>query len=351
MKVLITGGCGFIGSAVIRYMIRHTNAEIVNVDKLTYAANPLAVEEANDSDRYVFEHSDIVDTDSIRNLFIKHHPDAVMHLAAESHVDRSIDGPSEFIQTNLVGTYSMLEVARQWFDDLEGRAKDKFRFLHVSTDEVFGSLGPTGQFTETTRYKPNSPYSASKAGSDHLVRAWHKTYGLPVVTSNCSNNYGPWQFPEKLIPVAILNALDGKPIPVYGKGENVRDWLYVDDHASALWTILTQGRIGETYNVGGNCERNNLDLLHSLCECLNQLRPVGEQADYVDLITMVADRPGHDLRYAMDISKIEAELGWSPAHSLESGLKDTVKWYLENESWWRKIRADVYQGERLGTSK
>ena len=351
MKVLVTGGCGFIGSAVIRYIMRSTDAEVINLDKMTYAANPLAVEEAVESNRYTFKQVDIVDTESVRKVFAEHRPTAVMHLAAESHVDRSIDGPSEFIQTNLVGTYSMLEVARTWYDSLEGGARKAFRFLHVSTDEVFGSLGETGLFTETTRYKPNSPYSASKAGSDHLVRAWNKTYGLPVVTSNCTNNYGPWQFPEKLIPVVILNALDGNPIPVYGKGDNVRDWLYVDDHASALWAILTQGRIGESYNVGGKCERTNLELIHALCASLDNIRPNSVMPDRTSLILMVPDRPGHDQRYAMDISKIENELGWSPAHSLESGLADTVNWYLENEDWWRKIRSDVYQGERLGNAK
>jgi dTDP-glucose 4,6-dehydratase len=349
VKVLVTGGAGFIGSAVIRHIMRGTDSQVVNVDKLTYAANPLAIEEAADDPRYAFEQVDIADGEALRRVFSIHRPDAVMHLAAESHVDRSIDGPGEFIQTNLVGTYILLETARKYWAELATDKQRSFRFHHISTDEVFGSLGATGAFSETTRYKPNSPYSASKAGSDHLVRAWHKTYGLPVLTSNCSNNYGPWQFPEKLMPMVIVNALDGNPIPVYGKGRNIRDWLYVDDHANALWTILTRGRIGETYNVGGNCERSNIELVRALCSVVDRLVPNPELPRHAALITMVDDRPGHDHRYAVDISKIESELGWTPAHDIERGLEDTVGWYLDNEAWWHNVRAEIYGGERLGS--
>jgi len=349
VKVLVTGGSGFVGSAVIRHIMRKTVCSVVNVDKLTYAANTLAIEEAAGDPRYSFEKVDIADVASLRRVFSTHRPDAIMHLAAESHVDRSIDDPSDFIQTNLVGTYTLLETARKYWAELAADKQRTFRFHHISTDEVFGSLGATGAFSETTRYKPNSPYSASKAGSDHLVRAWHKTYGLPVLTSNCSNNYGPWQFPEKLMPVVIVNALDGNPIPIYGKGRNIRDWLHVDDHATALWTILTRGRIGETYNVGGNCERSNIELVRALCSVVDRLIPNPKLPRHEVLITMVGDRPGHDHRYAVDISKIESELGWTPAHDIESGLEDTVSWYLDNEAWWRNVRADIYGGERLGS--
>ncbi len=345
MKLLITGGAGFIGSAVARRAIAEGLA-VVNVDKLTYAANPANVAPVADSPRYAFEHADICDATAMARIFAEHDPDAVMHLAAESHVDRSIDWPGAFIQTNIVGTYVLLETARTHWRGLSGDRRGAFRFHHVSTDEVYGALGPEGLFTEATPYAPNSPYSASKAGSDHLARAWGETYGLPVLVTNCSNNYGPYHFPEKLIPVVILSALAGKPIPVYGRGENVRDWLFVEDHADALLTVLRRGRLGETYNIGGANEARNIDLVQILCRLLDEFRPA--DAPHERLITFVADRPGHDLRYAIDAGKIESELGWSPSVTLEQGLRLTVRWYLDNEAWWRPLLTREGVGDRLG---
>jgi len=350
-KILVTGGAGFIGSAVIRHLIREGGAAVVNVDKLTYAATPEALEEAAGSPRYTFEQVDICDGPALRQVFAEQRPDAVMHLAAESHVDRSIDDAADFIQTNVVGTFRLLETATAWWRELEGAAQRGFRFHHISTDEVFGALGAEGLFSEESPYRPNSPYSASKAASDHFVRAWHRTYGLPVVTSNCSNNYGLYQFPEKLIPLMIISALEGKPLPVYGKGENVRDWLHVEDHARALVAVLTQGRPGETYNVGGDSELRNIDVVGMICDLVDALRPSGGGGARRDLITFVEDRPGHDLRYAVDASKIQRELGWAPRESFASGLRKTVAWYLDHEDWWRAILARRYQGERLGLTK
>ena len=349
--IIVTGGAGFIGSAVVRHLINDTGATVVNVDKLTYAGSLDAVAGVSADPRYRFEKVDICDAREISRVFREHRPTAVMHLAAESHVDRSIGSPADFIQTNIIGTYSLLEVARAYWSELQGQARRDFRFLHVSTDEVYGTLGWSGRFTEDTPYQPNSPYSASKASSDHLVRAWHHTYGLPAVTTNCSNNYGPYQFPEKLIPLMILNALQGKALPVYGKGENVRDWLYVEDHAGALRLVLDQGRPGETYNVGGNSERSNLDVVKAICACLDELRPRGGDGDsraYASLISFVEDRPGHDLRYAIDATKIGDELGWRPGETFETGLRKTIQWYLENGEWWQKSHERGYRGERLG---
>ncbi|WP_193369171.1 dTDP-glucose 4,6-dehydratase [Pelagibius marinus] len=355
MKILVTGGAGFIGSAVIRHLIREGAAAVVNVDKLTYAATPEALEEAGESPNYAFAKIDICDGPALREVFAAHRPDAVMHLAAESHVDRSIDDAADFIQTNVVGTCRLLETATDYWRALEGPAQSAFRFHHISTDEVFGALGAEGHFTEETPYKPNSPYSASKASSDHFVRAWHQTHGLPVVTSNCSNNYGLYQFPEKLIPLMIINALTEKPLPVYGKGENVRDWLHVEDHARALVAVLTQGRVGETYNVGGDSEMRNIDVVHMICDLVDELSPRAETVEggggRRDLVTFVTDRPGHDLRYAVDASKIKRELGWTPQESFASGLRKTVVWYLEHQDWWRGILERRYAGERLGLSK
>jgi dTDP-glucose 4,6-dehydratase len=351
MKLLVTGGAGFIGSAVVRHIIESTNNLVVNVDKLTYAGNLNSVIEVAQSNRYVFEQADICNAKAMAVLFAKHQPDAVMHLAAESHVDRSIDGPAAFIETNIIGTYTLLEATRQYWKDLPEARKAAFRFHHISTDEVYGDLhGTDDLFTETTPYAPSSPYSASKASSDHLVRAWHRTYGLPVIVTNCSNNYGPYHFPEKLIPLMILNALAGKPLPVYGKGNQVRDWLYVEDHASALYKVVTEGVVGETYNIGGHNEKQNIEVVHTLCALLEELAPnkpagIGK---YQDLITYVTDRPGHDLRYAIDASKIEKELGWKPAETFESGLRKTVQWYLNNKEWWHAILDGSYQLERLG---
>jgi dTDP-glucose 4,6-dehydratase len=346
MKVIVTGGAGFIGSALIRLLLTETDARVVNVDKLTYAGNLDSLAAVADSPRYRFVKADICEGAAMIDLFAAEQPDAVTHLAAESHVDRSIDGPAGFIDTNIVGTYTLLEAARRYWSGLPAARRAFFRFQHVSTDEVYGSLGPEGLFSETTPYAPNSPYSASKAASDHLVRAWHHTYGLPVLITNCSNNYGPYQFPEKLVPLMILNALEAKPLPVYGNGENVRDWLYVEDHAHALWAVLTKGRVGETYNIGGNAEQRNIDVVGLICDMLDELVP-GERPRR-DLIAFVADRPGHDARYAMDASKIAGELGWRPRESFESGLRKTVAWYLENRWWWEKIRSVRYAGERLG---
>ncbi|OOY14763.1 dTDP-glucose 4,6-dehydratase [Thioclava sp. DLFJ4-1] len=343
MKILVTGGAGFIGSAVVRLAVSRGH-EVVNLDALTYAACLENVAPVADSPLYAFEQADIRDPEALTAIFTRHKPDAVMHLAAESHVDRSIDGPGAFIETNVMGTYNMLQAARSFWEG-EGRP-ESFRFHHISTDEVYGTLGPTGQFTEETPYAPNSPYSASKAGSDHLVRAWHETYCLPVVLTNCSNNYGPYHFPEKLIPVVILNALAGKPLPIYGDGSNVRDWLYVEDHADALLLVLEKGASGRSYNIGGENERSNLELVQTICTILDKLRP--GDAPYADLITFVTDRPGHDARYAIDPTRIREELGWRPSVTVEEGLERTVRWYLENEDWWRPLLERHGVGERLG---
>ncbi|MGL4823220.1 MAG: dTDP-glucose 4,6-dehydratase [Plesiomonas shigelloides] len=349
--ILVTGGAGFIGSAVVRHIIQDTPYHVVNLDKLTYAGNLESLNSVSDSPRYQFEQADICDRSAMERIFAQYRPDVVMHLAAESHVDRSIDGPAAFIETNIIGTYTLLEAARNYWNALEPQAKAAFRFHHISTDEVYGDLeGPDSLFTETTPYAPSSPYSVSKASSDHLVRAWRRTYGLPTLITNCSNNYGPFHFPEKLIPLMILNALAGKPLPVYGKGEQIRDWLYVEDHARALVKVATEGAVGETYNIGGHNERKNIDVVHTLCDLLEELvpnKPAGV-AHYRDLITYVADRPGHDLRYAIDASKIAHDLGWVPQETFESGIRKTVIWYLENETWWRRVQDGSYAGERLG---
>lgn len=349
MKILITGGCGFIGSAVVRLLVQQGHS-IINLDAMTYAATETSVAEVAKSDLYTFEKVDIRHRQQVTDVFSRHDPDAVMHLAAESHVDRSIEDPASFVQTNINGTFNLLESARQHWNGLPTERKENFRFHHVSTDEVFGTLGDTGLFTEDTPYAPNSPYSASKAGSDHLVRAWFHTYGLPVLISNCSNNYGPYQFPEKLIPLMILNGLDNKPLPIYGRGENVRDWLFVEDHADALVTILTKGAPGESYNVSGKNERRNIDVVNILCALLDELKPL-EKGSYKELITHVMDRPGHDKRYAIDASKIQNELNWAPKETFETGLRKTVEWYLEREDWWQPIRSSKYDGKRLGLSK
>lgn len=343
MKILVTGGAGFIGSAVVRLAIARGHS-IVNLDALTYAACLDNVASVGNAPGYAFEKADIRDRAELDRILAAHDPDAVMHLAAESHVDRSIDGPADFIETNVTGTFTLLEAVRAWWQ-AKGKPAD-FRFHHISTDEVFGSLGPTGKFTEDTPYDPRSPYSASKAASDHLVRAWHETYGLPVVLTNCSNNYGPFHFPEKLIPVVILNALAGKPIPVYGKGENVRDWLYVEDHADALLTVLEKGPIGRSYNIGGENEAQNIHIVRTICAMLDEMRP--DHAPHDRLITFVTDRPGHDLRYAIDPTRIREELGWRPSVTLEEGLRRTVRWYLDNEAWWRPLQARQGVGQRLG---
>ena len=348
MKLLVTGGAGFIGSALIRYLIAETNYSVVNVDCLTYAGNLNTLESVVKSSRYAFEKVNICDAAALQSVFERHRPDAVMHLAAESHVDRSIDGPSAFIQTNVVGTYTLLEESRQYRSTLSEEQQHRFRFHHISTDEVYGSLGDEGLFTEETPYDPSSPYSSSKAASDHLVRAWHRTYGLPVLVTNCSNNYGPFQFPEKLIPLTITSALEGKPLPVYGTGQNVRDWLYVDDHARALISVLERGKIGETYNIGGNSERQNIVVVKTICALMDELLPQSANRPHERLIKFVTDRPGHDQRYAIDASKIQRELGWKPVESFESGLKKTVEWYLSNREWCNKAVADRYSGERLG---
>ncbi|OOY29606.1 dTDP-glucose 4,6-dehydratase [Thioclava sp. L04-15] len=343
MKILVTGGAGFIGSAVVRLAVSRGH-KVVNLDALTYAACLENVAPVADSPLYAFEKADIRDPEALAEIFVRHKPDAVMHLAAESHVDRSIDGPGAFIETNVMGTYNMLQAARSFWE-AEGRPEG-FLFHHISTDEVYGTLGPTGQFTEETPYAPNSPYSASKAGSDHLVRAWHETYGLPVVLTNCSNNYGPYHFPEKLIPVVILNALAGKPLPIYGDGSNVRDWLYVEDHADALLLVLEKGALGRSYNIGGENERSNLELVRTICAILDRLRPAKQP--YAEQITFVTDRPGHDARYAIDPTRIREELGWRPSVTVEEGLERTVRWYLENEDWWRPLLERHGVGERLG---
>ena len=354
MKILVTGGAGFIGSAVVRHLIEATDHKVVNLDKLTYAGNLESLASVADSERYRFERADICDREALARVFDGHQPDAVMHLAAESHVDRSIDGPGDFIQTNVVGTYTLLEAARSYWSSLDESAQQAFRFHHISTDEVYGDLdNPQELFREDTAYAPSSPYSASKAGSDHLVRAWGRTYGLPIIVTNCSNNYGPFHFPEKLIPLMIINALQGKALPVYGAGEQIRDWLYVEDHARALVKVVTEGQVGETYNIGGHNEKCNIDVVTTLCAILDELAPSQHEGidNYEQLITHVADRPGHDLRYAIDASKIERELGWTPEETFETGLRKTVEWYLANESWWRNVLDGSYQGERLGLAE
>ena len=348
MTVLVTGGAGFIGSAVIRRFIGSRDEQIVNVDKLTYAGNRDSLEAVADSPKYRFQRVDICNGGELRRVFAQYEPRAVIHLAAESHVDRSIDAPGDFISTNIVGTYTVLREALRHYRMLSAEDRNRFRFVHVSTDEVFGSLGPTGFFTEETGYSPNSPYSASKAGSDHLVRAWHRTFGLPTVTSNCSNNYGPFQFPEKLVPLMILNALEGKPLPVYGRGENVRDWLFVNDHADALLSLLDHGVPGEVYCVGGRSERRNIDVVRAICALVDELAPNVRTGPRDQLIQFVQDRPGHDLRYAVDASKIERELNWAPAETFETGLRKTVEWYIAHRSWWERVRSGSYRGERLG---
>ncbi len=341
MKVLITGGAGFIGSAVVRYVVENTEHKVAVVDKLTYAGNLASLESVSASDKYQFFCVDICDQVALEDVFQESQPDAVMHLAAESHVDRSIEGPGEFIQTNIVGTYALLEVARKYWTGLDGHKKAAFRFHHVSTDEVYGSLGDEGLFHETTAYDPSSPYSASKASADHLTSAWYETYGMPVVISNCSNNYGPYHLPEKLIPLMILNALDDKALPIYGDGSNVRDWLYVEDHAKALFTILTKGRLGEKYNVGGRNERTNLEVVERICTILDTVRP--KDTPYSDQITYVTDRPGHDARYAIDATKLEDELGWKAEENFESGIEKTIKWYLDNEWWWAPLHGHAVE--------
>ena len=347
MKFLVTGGAGFIGSAVIRHLINHTEHEVVNVDKLTYAGNLHSIESVSNSNRYRFEHVDICEEKEIQRVLKEHQPDIIMHLAAESHVDRSIDGPGEFIQTNIVGTYTLLDKTRAYYNTCNEEKKKIFRFHHISTDEVYGDLeGTDDLFTETTPYAPSSPYSASKASSDHLVRAWERTYGFPTLVTNCSNNYGPYHFPEKLIPLVILNALEGKALPIYGKGDQIRDWLYVEDHARALVLVATQGEIAKTYNIGGHNEKQNIEVVKTICQILDKKVPKG--SPYEELITFVTDRPGHDVRYAIDASKIAKELGWTPEETFETGLEKTVQWYLDNEAWWSAVQDGTYQRERLG---
>lgn len=364
MKILVTGGAGFIGSAVIRHIINNTQDSIVNIDKLTYAGNLESLVSVSNDQRYVFEQVDICEMSELKRVFNEHQPDAIMHLAAESHVDRSIDGPDEFIQTNIVGTYTLLEAARSYWNTLAEARKKAFRFHHISTDEVYGDLPhPNDEeyeandidssdlplFTEQTSYAPSSPYSASKASSDHLVRAWQRTYGFPTIITNCSNNYGPYHFPEKLIPLVILNALDGKPLPIYGKGDQIRDWLYVEDHARALYKVATEGVVGETYNIGGHNEKQNVEVVHTICEILDQLVP--SDISYSSLIIYVTDRPGHDRRYAIDASKIAKELDWQPEETFESGIRKTVQWYLDNHEWCQNVQDGSYKRERLGNGK
>ena len=344
MKIIVTGGAGFIGSAVIRHIINHTNNEVLNVDKLTYAGNLESLESIADSERYQFSQTDICDRILLDQIFESFQPDAVMHLAAESHVDRSITGSAAFIETNIIGTYQLLEATRHYWNGLNQNKKQAFRFHHISTDEVYGDLeGTDDLFLETTPYAPSSPYSASKASSDHLVRAWHRTYGLPVVLTNCSNNYGPYHFPEKLIPLVILNALDGKPLPIYGKGDQIRDWLYVEDHARALYKVVTEGVVGETYNIGGHNEKQNIEVVKTICKILDELRPQANAKPYESLITFVKDRPGHDLRYAIDATKIGNELGWNPEETFETGIRKTVEWYLNNSEWVNRVKSGEYQ--------
>ena len=351
MKILVTGGAGFIGSAVIRHIIQNTNNQVLNIDKLTYAGNLESLRKIDQHQNYQFKKIDICDTEQITAAIEVFQPNAIMHLAAESHVDRSIDGPAAFIQTNIVGTYTLLEAARKYWMGLDAEAQQNFRFHHISTDEVYGDLeGTTDLFTETTSYAPSSPYSASKASSDHLVRAWHRTYGLPVIVTNCSNNYGPYHFPEKLIPLVILNALDAKPLPVYGNGQQIRDWLFVEDHARALYKVVTDGVVGETYNIGGHNEKQNIEVIKTICKILDELKPQTNGQAYESLITFVKDRPGHDLRYAIDATKIQNELGWTPAETFETGIRKTVEWYLNNLDWCHRVQDGSYQRERLGVN-
>jgi len=352
MKIFISGGAGFIGSAVVRNIIENTNDDAIVIDSLTYAGNLESLNAVYQDSRYHFEKVDICDRAELDRVFTQYQPDAIMHLAAESHVDRSIDGPAAFIETNIVGTYTLLEAARNYWNGLEADKKQAFRFHHISTDEVYGDLhGTDDLFTETTPYAPSSPYSASKASSDHLVRAWQRTYGLPTIVTNCSNNYGPYHFPEKLIPLIILNALSGKSLPVYGDGSQIRDWLYVEDHARALYKVVTEGVVGETYNIGGHNERKNIDVVKTICQLLEELVPNKPSGlnHYADLITYVKDRPGHDVRYAIDASKIAKELDWTPAETFETGIRKTVEWYLNNETWWQRVLDGSYAGERLGS--
>lgn len=346
--ILVTGGSGFIGSALVRHILDETDCSVINLDALTYAASPRTLNAYRNHPRYVFEHKNICDKDSIKALLSHHKPDGIIHLAAESHVDRSIDNPLSFVWTNVVGTCNLLDEAHSYWKKLDGGKRDNFRFLHVSTDEVYGSLGETGVFTEESAYAPNSPYAASKASSDHFIRAWHHTHGLPVLISNCSNNFGPYQFPEKLIPLMIIKALRGEPLPVYGKGLNVRDWLYVEDHADALWAIYSKGKIGTSYNVGGNNEFTNIEIVRRLCSLLDEYAPAANDRPYSDLITYVADRPGHDLRYAIDSTRLCRDLDWQPKQDFEEGLRKTVRWYLDNRSWWQEILDNNYAGARLG---
>ncbi|HHF3039847.1 TPA: dTDP-glucose 4,6-dehydratase [Vibrio diabolicus] len=354
MKILVTGGAGFIGSAVVRHIIRDTQDTVINLDKLTYAGNLESLVDVSDSERYYFEQVDICDRAELDRVFSEHQPDRVMHLAAESHVDRSIDGPAAFIETNVMGTYHLLEAARQYWSSLDEARQSAFRFHHISTDEVYGDLeGTDDLFTETTSYAPSSPYSASKASSDHLVRAWQRTYGLPTLVTNCSNNYGPYHFPEKLIPLMILNALDGKPLPVYGDGMQIRDWLFVEDHARALYKVVNEGEVGETYNIGGHNEKANIEVVKTICSLFEELRPnkpAGVES-YESLITYVKDRPGHDVRYAIDATKIAQELGWTPEETFESGIRKTVEWYLSNPQWWQRVLDGSYSLERLGAGE
>ncbi|WP_282349043.1 dTDP-glucose 4,6-dehydratase [Pseudomonas sp. PS01301] len=344
MKILVTGGAGFIGSAVIRHILANTDDAVVNVDKLTYAGNLDSLMGSERTPRYAFEHVDICDRAQMDRVFAEHRPDRVMHLAAESHVDRSITGPAAFVETNVIGTYTLLEAARQYWSQLDAEQQAAFRFHHISTDEVYGDLeGPEDLFTETTPYQPSSPYSASKASSDHLVRAWQRTYGLPTLVTNCSNNYGPCHFPEKLIPLIILNALEGKALPIYGKGNQIRDWLYVEDHARALYQVVTKGEVGETYNIGGHNEKQNIEVVHTVCALLDELCPQSPHRPHAQLITHVQDRPGHDVRYAIDASKIQRELGWTPVETFESGIRKTVQWYLDNPEWVNRVKSGAYQ--------
>ena len=347
----VTGGCGFIGANFIQYLLKKTKPKsVINLDKLTYAGNQKNLADFEQDPRYIFVHGDICDAELVSRLFTEYQPNYIINFAAESHVDRSIDGPAEFIQTNIVGTSVLLQESLKYYSTLKGKESERFRFHHVSTDEVFGSLSESGFFTEKTPYDPSSPYSASKASSDHLVRAWHRTFDLPVLISNCSNNYGPYQFPEKLIPLMILSCLEEKPLPVYGTGENIRDWLYVEDHCDAIYTILQKGTIGETYNVGGNNEIKNIQIVEVICDVLNDIHPAGSGKSYHELITFVKDRPGHDFRYAIDASKLKKEIGWEPKESFNTGIQKTIEWYLKNEEWWKTIQENTYKQERLGIS-